>query len=56
MTDAELDELTRKHQLIRIRRGAARTGPDGPGDLAWVWPVATMALALLLLLRPRRRR
>ena len=56
MTDAELDALTREYRLIRVRRGAARTGPDGPGDLAWVWPVATTVLALMLLMRPRRRR
>lgn len=56
MTGAELDELTRDYKLIHIRRGLARTGPDGPGDLAWVWPAATMVLALLLLMRPRRRR
>ena len=22
---------------------AARTGPGGPGELAWVWPVLTLA-------------
>ena len=56
MTDAELDELTREYKLIHVRRGLARTGSDGPGDLAWVWPAATMVLALLLLARPRRKR
>jgi deazaflavin-dependent oxidoreductase (nitroreductase family) len=56
MRDAELDKLTREYRLIRIRRGAARTGTDGPGDLAWVWPVATTVLALMLLMRPRRKR
>jgi deazaflavin-dependent oxidoreductase (nitroreductase family) len=39
--------------LIRIHLTDARTGPGGPGDLAWVWPVATF---LLLMFRPRRRR
>jgi deazaflavin-dependent oxidoreductase (nitroreductase family) len=56
MTDAELYELTREYKLIHVRRGLARTGSDGPGDLAWVWPAATMVLALLLLARPRRKR
>ena len=32
----------------------ARTGPDGPGDLAWVWPLATLVL-LWLLVRGCRR-
>jgi deazaflavin-dependent oxidoreductase (nitroreductase family) len=30
------------------------TGPGGPGDLAWVWPLATFIM-LGLLLRRRRR-
>ena len=52
--DEELAELTANYRLIRIRRTGARTGPGGPGDLAWVWPVATLGLLGLWLLRPRR--
>lgn len=53
LPDAELDALTSKYKLIRIRRAEARTGPGGPGDLAWVWPLAVMVLGPLLLLRPK---
>ena len=44
MSDEELEAATAGYRLVRIRRIAARTGPGGPGDLAWVWPVATMLL------------
>ncbi|HLF26565.1 MAG TPA: nitroreductase family deazaflavin-dependent oxidoreductase [Anaerolineae bacterium] len=52
MSDEELDKATATYRLIHIRRTEARTGPGGPGDLAWVWPLA----ALLLLLPALRRR
>ncbi len=54
MTNDELSAATADYRLIRIRRAEARTGPGGPGDLAWVWPLATMIL-LPLALRRRRR-
>ncbi len=53
--DAELDATTTRYRLVRIRRSEARTGPDGPGDLAWVWPVATLILLPLVLFRRSRR-
>jgi deazaflavin-dependent oxidoreductase (nitroreductase family) len=53
MSDGELAAATAEYKLVRIHRTAARTGVDGPGDLQWVWIVATAALAALLL---RRRR
>lgn len=56
LTDEALDEVTAPYRLIHIRRGEARTGPGGPGDLAWVWPLATMLLLPLVLFRPKRRR
>ncbi len=56
ISDAELAEATASYRLIRIRREEARTGPGGPGEYAWVWPVLAMALGLLLLLRPRKQR
>ena len=55
MTDDELEALTTSYRLLRIRRTAARTGPGGPGDLAWIWPLATMLLLLFALRRKRYR-
>jgi deazaflavin-dependent oxidoreductase (nitroreductase family) len=52
--DAELAQATNDYHLIRIRRQEARTGVDGPGKLAWIWPLATTVL-FLRALRPRRR-
>jgi deazaflavin-dependent oxidoreductase (nitroreductase family) len=49
LSDEALDAVTRDYQLIHIRRTDPRTGPGGPGDLAWVWPAATLILALALL-------
>ena len=56
MSDEALDAASRSYRLVRIRRTQALTGPGGPGDLAWVWPVATAVLLGLLLLPRRRRR
>ncbi len=54
MSDAEIERLTADYRVIHIRRTAARTGPGGPGELAWIWPLATVLL-LPLALRRRRR-
>lgn len=54
LDDAALDELTRDYKLLRIRRTIARTGPGGPGDLAWVWPLTTLFLLLVLVFRRRK--
>ncbi len=51
MTDEELDAVTKEYRLIHIRRVAARTGKDGPGDLVWVWPLLVMILLALVLLK-----
>ncbi len=51
LPDERLDQLTGKYRLLRLRRTRARTGPGGPGDLAWAWPCA----AVLLLVHRRRR-
>jgi len=51
LTDKELDAATKEYRLIRIRRLAARTGKDGPGDLAWVWPLLVMVLLPAILLQ-----
>lgn len=53
VSDEDLDKETRDYRIMRIKRGAARTGSGGPGRLAWVWPLATF---LLLPLALRRRK
>ncbi len=50
-TDEELTLQTSSYCLVRISRTEARTGQNGPGELAWVWPLATMILLPALLLR-----
>jgi len=54
ISDEALEAATRDYCLLRIQRSAARTGPGGPGDLAWVWPVATMILLPLALCRRKK--
>ncbi len=56
LSDEALAAATALYRLIRIRRTEARTGPDGPGDLAWVWPLSTLGALLLLARRSRRPR
>jgi len=46
MPDAELEALTKTYRLLRIRRTYPLTGPDAPGDLAWLWPLATLLLVV----------
>lgn len=46
MTAGDFEVLLGDYRLIRIRRTAAVTGPGGPGDLAWVWPLATIVLLM----------
>lgn len=53
MSDQEMITATRGYRLLHIRRTVAATGPGGPGDLAWVWPITT-AFLLFLLWRPFR--
>ena len=53
LPDDRLDALTGDYRLIRITLAAARTGPGGPGDLSWVWPLAA---AVLWVARRRRAR
>jgi deazaflavin-dependent oxidoreductase (nitroreductase family) len=54
LDNAALDELTRDYKLLRIRRTTARTGPGGPGDFAWIWPLTTLFLLLALMFRRRK--
>ncbi len=51
ISDAELAAATADYRLVRIQRTAPRTGPGGPGDLAWVWPYMAFSLLFLFLLR-----
>jgi deazaflavin-dependent oxidoreductase (nitroreductase family) len=54
MSDEQLHVVTEDYRLVRIQLTTPRTGPGGPGDLAWVWPLAAVVL-LGLLLRRRKR-
>lgn len=56
MTDEQLAAETANYMLVRINRTVARTGPGGPGDLAGVWPLATLLLFFALMSRRCRRR
>lgn len=56
LSDTELLAATASYRLVRIRCIDARTGPGGPGDLAWFWPLATFVLAGLLLLNRNTRK
>lgn len=53
-SDDELDAATADYRLINLRRGELLEGPGGPDDLAWLWWVVGIVLALWLL-RPRQR-
>lgn len=56
ISDQRLAELSAEYRLIRIRRTESLTGPGGPGDLAWVWPLTAAVLLALLLLKRRPTR
>ena len=55
MTDDELETESKKYRLLCIHRSTPLTGPGGPGELAWVWQVATIVLLGLLFIKRRRR-
>jgi len=55
LSDEALEKVTHTYRLVRIQRSEARTGPGGPGDLAWIWPLATMILLPLAFRRRRKR-
>lgn len=57
MSDADLLAATADYRLVRIHDATPRTGPGGPGDLVWLWPVIAAKLSVViawLLLRRRR--
>jgi hypothetical protein len=51
--DIEFESAVENYPLARIMRQSPRTGVNGPGGLAWMWPFILM---FLLGLRPRKRR
>lgn len=51
MSDEALAAACESYRLLRIERTEARTGPGGPGEGAWVWPLAAFGLLGLLFLR-----
>lgn len=53
MPEPALEAATQTYRLLHIQRTEPRTGPGGPGDLAWVWPVAT--IVLFIMRWPKRR-
>lgn len=55
ITDSDLDHLTANYRLVQITRTEGRTGPGGPGELAWLWPLATIILLPALLMRKSRK-
>lgn len=46
ISDEGLLDYLKDYRLVRIRRQNARTGANGPGDLAWVWPLIVMGMML----------
>ncbi len=58
MSDETIDKATSMYRLLRLRPMRKETSADGPGSLAWVWPLAGVAwlVALSLGIRLRRRR
>ena len=56
VTDEALEKLTSSYHLIHIRRTEACTGAGGPGDLAWIWPVATMILLPLVIFQRHKKK
>ena len=54
MDDAALLAATADYRLVKIRCTSARTGAGGPGDLAWLWPLMTLLLVIVLATRRRR--
>ena len=48
ISDAELARRTADYRVLRIERTHALAGQGGPGDLSWVWPIATFLLLLAL--------
>lgn len=55
LDDEALEKATRNYKLVHIHREEPRTGPGGPGELAWIWQVATFVLLPMVLFRRKRK-
>lgn len=55
MSDLEFETATVGYRLLRLHRTEALTGPGGPGELAWIWPLSSFILLISLFLRPKRK-
>jgi deazaflavin-dependent oxidoreductase (nitroreductase family) len=55
LDDESLAKITESYRLIHIEREKACTGPGGPGELAWIWQVATFVLLPLVFWRRKRK-
>jgi deazaflavin-dependent oxidoreductase (nitroreductase family) len=44
ISDDELLSICKDYGLVHIIRKQPRTGKGGPGDLAWIWPLAVMVM------------
>jgi len=51
MDGFEFEQVAESFRLARIQRQSARTGPEGPGSLSWVWPI----LLLVVLIKKKNR-
>jgi hypothetical protein len=49
MSDANIARLLEHYRIVRIQKTNPVTGPGGPGDLAWVWPLSTLLLLFILI-------
>lgn len=56
ISDEDLQEKAADWPVTHIRLEQARSGPGGPGDLAWVWPVIAVIMLVRCWLRRRRTR
>ncbi|MCZ7546622.1 MAG: nitroreductase family deazaflavin-dependent oxidoreductase [Anaerolineae bacterium] len=56
LSDEDVQKLDRGYEVVRIRLVAERSGPGGPGDLAWVWPALGLALLYVIGVARRVRR
>ncbi len=55
LSDGDIKRMFETYRLVRIRKEQAVTGPGGPGELVWIWPLSTFLLAGLLLRRRKER-
>ncbi len=56
LSDGDLTRMLENYRLVRIRKELPLTGQGGPGEFAWIWPLATFILLGVLLRRRRSSR